>query len=178
MDNIFDISSLSLPEIKFYLYYDNDGNILELLDYKKDNGNYIEVSEQFVVEFRESGKEFHSYSLEIDDKPKIIKKLENVQIGQLFKILTMNSLADFIISVTSTKMIFKIREFDPYSNISDNFEHFFFIVDNNDLNFLKKTVIIKHKDLKQGYELDYNFILRDESILTKKYFESYGLSYD
>ena len=89
MENFFDLSAIKLPEIKFYLYYDNNGNIIELLNYKKDSSNYVEVSEEFVTEFRESGKELYSYTLKIDDRPKVVKRLENIQIGKLFKILTL-----------------------------------------------------------------------------------------
>jgi hypothetical protein len=178
MENFFDLSTIKLPEIKFYLYYDNNGNIIELLNYKKDSSNYIEVSEQFVTEFRESGKELHSYSLKIDDSPKVVKRLENIQIGHLFKILTTDDSADFLICINNSRILFKIKNFDFYSNLAENFKHFFFIVDKNNLQFLKKTVTINHKDLEQGYEVDHSFDFNKEVLLTRKYFESYGLVYE
>jgi hypothetical protein len=178
MENFFDLSAIKLPEIKFYLYYDNNGNIIELLNYKKDSSNYVEVSEEFVTEFRESGKELHSYTLKIDDRPKVVKRLENIQIGQLFKVLTTDPNADFLICIHNSRIIFKIKNFDFYSNLAENFKHFFFIVDKNNLHFLKRTVIINHKDLEQGYEVDHFFDFNKEILLTRKYFESYGLVYE
>lgn len=177
------INNIELPLIEFatqsfYLYYDDEGNITDLINYKKDQGNYIEVSENFVKEFRSSSKSITSYTIKLGNKVKLEKKIIERNLGSLLIIPEVSENTEVVIRIIDKFIKFGLSNADIYKTVTLSQSYSFYIVDSYNLNFIKDQIKISYTQLVNGYSYLYKFNKEKELIVTKKYFDSYGLKYE
>jgi len=169
---------VEFPIHKFYLYYDEEGNITDLLNYKKDMGNYVEVTEEFVTEFRSSSKSITSYTIKVGNNVKLEKKQVERNLGSYLIISETTELTEVVILVTNNNIKFSLSNVEVHRTFSLNQSYNMYIVDSYNLNFVKATIKIMHDQLVAGYVYPYNLDKEKELIVTKKYFDSYGIKYE
>jgi len=177
------VNDIILPKVEFltqvfYLYYDDNGNITDLVNYKKDTGNYIEVSEDFVIEFRSNSKSITSYNIKVGNNVKLEKKQVERNLGVYLVIPELNETTEVEILVKDNYIKFRLSNVQVYKTFNLNQMYNMYIVDSYNLNFVKETIKIMHEQLVEGYVYPYNFDKEKELIVTKKYFDSYGIKYE
>lgn len=172
------LEPIELLKTNFYLYYDKEGHITDLLNYKKEGQDYIEVTEDFVTEFRESNKELTNFKVEIGSNFKISRIVNEVQLGSLIKVNKTINNPEILIKVTKTSLSFKLLISELYNtmNLTDIFN--FYIVKKDNMNFLVSIIAIKYSNLIKGHKIRYSFNNEEEVIVTIKYFNSYGIVYE
>jgi hypothetical protein len=177
MNNEIILEPIILPTQVFYLYYNNEGYITELLNYKKDTGNYIEVSDEFVVSFRESNKDLSNFKVEIDNSCRIIRNDNLYNQRFYFIIYETDDITDLVILIGKKELLFTLSSNLGY-NLQDSATFSFYIVSKINPNFLLVNIPIKYGDLKKGYRFKYKFDNQKEIITTVKYFNSYKIKYE
>lgn len=176
--NEIELPLIEFPSQSFYLYYDDEGNITDLVNYKKDSGKYIEVTEDFVKEFRAGSKSITSYVIKLGNKVKLEKKLIEKSLGSFLIINEFKGNPEIIITITSKTIKFGFSNPEVYKNMSLSQIYTFYIVENCNLNFIKAKVKISYEQLVVGYTHLHKFNKNEELIVTKKYFDSYGIKYE
>jgi len=177
------INEIELPLVEFskqmfYLYYDDKGNITDLVNYKKDTGNYVEVTEEFVKEFRSSSKSITSYIIKLGNEIKLEKKLIDRTLGSLLIVSELNENSEVIITVTNKTIKFGVSNPELYNKLNLSQTYIFYIVDSHNLNFIKEQIKISFRQLIAEYVHLHKFNKNKELIVTKKYFDSYGIKYE
>jgi hypothetical protein len=166
---------LQLPKNVFYLYFDQDGNITDLLNYKKDIGTCIEVSEDFVTEFRQSGKSIQSFRVKIGDDFKLEQRvIKNTSL--FFQLIELNNESTVQVRINSSTLQF-IKS-HSFIVIPNDYVYTFYIVDKINYNFLKHVINIQCDQMLCGFDYEYAYDKNNESILVKKNAESYGIVYE
>lgn len=177
MNNEIILEPIILPTQEFYLYYNDEGYITGLLNYKKDTGNYIEVSEDFVVNFRESNKDLSNFKVEIGNNYKISRIVSTHKQGVYYKIQDTGPIADLVIVIDKKGLLFTLQDSLEY-DLKDNDSFPFYIVSKTNPNFLLANISIKYSSLKKGYRFKYKLDLENEVITTIKHFNSYSINYE
>lgn len=168
---------IELPEQFFYLYYNDEGYITDLLNYKKENGNFIQVTEDFVIDFRASNKELTNFKVEIGNNFKITRIAPQNKKAVYYRILDENTISDIVITVYDKHLHFRLSPSAVYSNDSKDIFHFY-VISKSNMNFLFANIAVKYEDLLKGYDYKYIFHKDNELIVTAKYFDSYTINYD
>jgi len=176
--NKIKLPSIELPSQTFYLYYDDKGSITDLTNYKKDIGNYVEVTEEFVKEFRSSSKSITSYTIKLGNEVNLEKKLIERDLGSFIIISQVNRNPEVIITITEKFIKFELSNLEVHKKIKLFQTYTFYIVDSSNLNFIKEQIKISYEQLLMGYVYFYKFYKNKELIVTKKFFESYGIKYE
>jgi hypothetical protein len=169
---------IEIPKTKFYLYYNSQGNLTGLYNYKKDNESYIEVDEGFYSNFIETGKELSNYKIELTSNSSYIKKNDTKKHGHLLIIDRLISDPDILITVKKKSLLFTIQPVAFINKMNTNTKVVFYIVDKNNLNYLKNTIVCSIEQIIQGFEYKYSFDKNNEYLVTRKTFEKYGIIYE
>lgn len=174
---------ITLPKVEFvpsafYIYYNDEGNITDILNYKKKEGKYVEVSEDFINEFRSSNKDINFYTLKIDNTIKLEKKPNLIRFDSMSIVNDANSNAECLILVSKNNLNFKLLYPEVNKKINNDKQYKFYIVDSRNLNFLKDTIYLTNDQIIAGYNYAYCFDREKEIIVTKRYFDSYGIIYE
>lgn len=175
---IIELPPLVLAPNHFYLYYTEEGDIISLTNEKLSEGNYIQVSEKFVIDFLESKKEIRNFKVKISDQVRLEQKLVNVRQNYDYYIIPHNLDARLTITINKSNIKFKLNNFEKTFVVNDKRIYNFYIVDKGNLNFLKKTVSLTLNNLIKGIKVEYKFNLKSDVIATMREFDSYGLVYD
>jgi hypothetical protein len=178
MINDIELPLIDFPKQSFYLYYDDEGNITDLVNYKKDIGNYVEVTEDFVKEFRSSSKSITSYTIKLGNNIKLEKKLVERNLGSFLIIPETKELTELSILVTNKVIKFSFSNAEIHKKVSLSENYNFYIVSSHNLNFIKSTIKVSYNQLVKGYVHLHKFNKDKELIVTKKYFDSYGMQYE
>jgi hypothetical protein len=176
-----ELPPLILSPNNFYLYYNDEGDILALTNEKLDDGNFIEVSEKFVIDFVESKKEIKNFKVKISDRVRLEQK--KVLVRNSYDVLVVNPIHDpssvkLLITVTGTCLHLKLNNFEDSFIVNESKVFVFYVASCKNLNFLKFTFKATLRELLDGIEIVYNFDMSNEVIVTLNEFESYGLVYD
>jgi len=177
MNNNIELEKVEFSKQSYYLYYDDNGKITDLLNYKKEFGSYVELSEKFVVDFRSSGKSLESYTIKIGKNIRLERKTIERGIGT-FYIVSERKDADVIISVSKKALKFKLSKTLNHKIMNQDNVYKFYIVSTDNLNFLKEVIKIKHSQLIKGYKISYIFNKNNDVLITSKLFDSYGINYE
>lgn len=175
---VIELPPLVLSPNNFYLYYTEEGDIVSLTNEKMEEGNYIQVSEKFVIDFLESKKEIRNFKVKISDQISLEQKVSNVKNNYDYYIIPVNSNAKLIINIHHSNLFLKIKDFEKAFVVQDNRIFNFTIVDQKNLNFVKKVFGFTLDELIKGVKVNYKFNIKKELIVTMKEFDSYGLIYD
>jgi hypothetical protein len=175
---VINLPPLVLSPNNFYLYYNEDGDILSLTNEKLSDGNYIEVSEKFVIDFLESKKEIRNFKVRISDQVKLEQK--NIESKNHFNFIVIreNKNAKLLITVKPDSLIFCLQNFEKTFVINDKRHYGFAIVSDSNLNFVKKILGFTLDQLMNGITIDYRLEKGKDILITTKEFESYGIIYD
>lgn len=175
---VITLPPLVLAPNNFYLYYTETGDIISLTNEKLPEGNYIQVSEKFVIDFLESKKEIRNFKVKISDQVRLEQKFNDVKYNYDYYIIPYNANAKLTVSINKTNLKFKLNKFEKTFVVNDKRIYDFYIVDKKNINFLKKTISFTLNDLIKGVKVDYKFNTEIELISTMKEFDTYGLIYD
>jgi hypothetical protein len=178
---IIELPPLTLRPNNFYLYYNEQGDILSLTNEKLSEGNYIEVSEKFVVDFVESKKEIKNFKVKISDRIQLEQK--SVTVKNFYDLCVINKVSNsdsvnLLITVSKGSLTFKLNNFESSFIVNDKRIYKFFVTDSSNLNILKKSIELTLDNLKSGKKVKYNFDKNTDVIVTVKEFDSYGIIYD
>jgi len=172
---IIELPPLVLAPNNFYLYYTEDGDITSLTNEKLSEGNYIQVSEKFVIDFLESKKDIKNFKVKISDQVSLEQKQNSIKNNYDFLIIGYSEESKLTITINNTSLNFQLNDFETTFVVKDTRTYSFAIVNQKNLNFVKKVVNFTLKDLVNGVGLDYAFDLKNELLVTKKEFDSYGI---
>lgn len=175
---VIDLPPLVLSPNNFYLYYNEEGDILSLTNEKLPSGNYIEVSEKFVIDFLESKKEIRNFKVKISDQVKLEQK--DIESRNYFNLVLIkeNKDAKLLITIKDDSLFFCLQNFEKTFVINDKRQYGFAIAVESNLNFVKCIFGFTLDQLMDGVKIDYKFDKEKEILITTKEFESYGIVYD
>lgn len=163
------------PPNIYFVYYDDEGNITDITNEKKGIGNYLEKSHNDVIEFLDGKKHISNFQIKIlEGQSKIFQKSRSKSIYKDLFIIEENIKAECLVKIGPKHLVIKA------STITDNDNRTlkFFIVDSKNLNFLIKTITVSFDDLNLGKKIAFNFDIKKHKIVTKKFFNSYGIIYN
>jgi hypothetical protein len=175
---IIELPPLVLSPNNFYLYYTEDGDIISLTNEKMTEGNYIQVSEKFVIDFLESKKEIRNFKVKISDQVRLEQKISDIKNNYDYYIIPYSTNAKLTVNVHNTNLKFKLNNFEKTFVVNDKRTYSFAIFDQRNLNFVKKVAKFTLNELLKGVKVDYRFDVKKELVATLKEFDSYGLVYD
>lgn len=180
------MTPLYIPPTDYFVYYNSStGEILAVTSEVLDNyENKLTVTYDEVVDFLNGKKRFLDYAVIVtlnSANPTIVFKHDNYEVKtNLFvNIELSNTDADLVVTWDNinAQWIFNFDnsiEANPLSVLN------FFIVKENDFNFLIRTIKISMKDLLLGsvcipFETEYERNISNISMITKMAFNTYGL---
>ena len=162
----------------FYVYYDNNNNIYSITNEKKESGNFVETTEALVKDFLEGKKDYKNFKVKGSRNKQFVENTVHVKsVYKDFSVITAcETTPELAVSIKDKKIVFKINP--DITGYSGNLQ--FFIVDKNDYNWLFETLEVSLEDIQlHGIvekSLNYNF--ENIAILTKNFFNSYGIVND
>lgn len=175
---VIELPPLVLSPNNFYLYYNDDGDIISLTNEKLTEGNFIQVSEKFVIDFVESKKEIKNFKVKISDQVHLEQKDIIVKNNYNFVIVKDFKQAQCTIQIQKSNLKFQLHNFEKTFAVNNKKIYQFFIVKKNNLNFICKEFSCKMSQLIKGIKFPYKFDANSEIVVTSGEFESYGLFYD
>jgi hypothetical protein len=184
-----DVEEISKIDPNMYLYHNNLGEITALSNIKPEAGDYLEVPKEKLVDFLSGKKNISRYKIDyfkFKDKDNTPSK-GNVFIPKdlIYTIPFIKKEDSVDVLVTHSK-----REELWYFSLSDNAKalvqsqnldktYQFFVIKDEDLNFLISTIEIRGSDLLSDKSVPFSAPIEKHvynvSIVTTKDFESYGL---
>ena len=171
------LAMFSAPNM-FYVYYDDDNNIYSITNEKKDSGNFIETTEALVKDFLEGRKDYKNFKVKGGGSKQFVENQVYVKsVYKDFSVITpCESTPDLALSIKDSKIIFKINL--DITGYSGNLQ--FFIVDKNDYNCLFETLDLNLEDIQLhgSVEKSLNYDVENIAIITKNFFNSYGIIND
>lgn len=162
------------PPNIFYVYYDDDGNLISITNEKKQVGNYVEKLFDDVKDFLNGDKQLTNFQIKIiNGSTKISKKIESRPVYKDLIVIDDCLSADLTVMINEGVLTFKLH--DNIVSNQDNRNFKFYIVDKQNLNFLLKTCTVSFNDLKVGKRVMFKFDRYRHRIVTKKVFDTYGI---
>ena len=162
----------------FYVYYDDDNNIYSITNEKKTSGNFIEATESLVKDFLEGRKDYKNFKVRGGANTHFVEnKIDVKSVYKDFSVIThCDTSPDLAVSIKNNKIIFKIKS--EISGYSGNLQ--FFIVGKNDHNCLFDTIDLDLEDIQLhgSVEKPLNYDANSIDIITKNFFNSYGIVND
>lgn len=171
------LTMFAAPNI-FYVYYDDNYNIYSITNEKKDSGNFVETTEALVKDFLEGRKDYKNFKVKGSSNKQFVEN--QVHVKSVYKdflvIMPSKTTPDLALSISDNKIIFKINS--DISGYSGNLQ--FFIVNKNDYNCLFETLDLNLEDIQLhgSIEKPLNYNFENIAILTKNFFNSYGIVND
>jgi len=158
----------------WFVYYDERGNILAITNEKKPEGNFVEVSEDLVLDFLTGKKNYLNFTIKGQD---VFEERPITKVSHYKDLLVVgdDANAEFRIKVLDNQIHFVLK-----SEIKDQYQHSgtlqFFIVDKHDHNFLLETMNVKMEELVSlGVILPFAYDMGKVDIITRSFFNSYGI---
>jgi hypothetical protein len=159
---------------KFFVYYDEEGNILSITNEKKTQGQYLEVEESEVQDFLNGSKSFSQFKIHSLTTGNKGIKLAADTFDLVYKdFCYVLSNKESEVDVIHNSNI-KSWEVKLSSNLVPT-KMEFFICKNEDVNFLIRTFTVNQKNNIVKFESNLENDINDLIVLTKKVYNSYGL---
>lgn len=172
-----EIISYVPPPYKFYVSFDDDGNIVAVGTEIKENYNSIETTFDLIEDFFNGKKSFNNFKITLtNDKTRLVENKKPDYLRDFFIIDELNLKADLVIKVRNNEIEFKLK--DSIVGLDDNFTKNFYIVNKSNYNFLYKTISLTTDQMKKGKKIDYDFNVDTSALVTLKIFNTYGIVYD
>ena len=163
---------------KFFVYHDEEGNILSITNEKRPSGNYIEAEESEIEDFLNGSKDFTKFKIQsLSSGSKQIKLASDTStlVYKDFYIVNESEGNEHVILTHNSKT----RSWDiQLKNDAQLLEFDFYICKKDNLNFLIRTIKVPPKKMfsilfeNSIEEKVDNFI-----ILAKRIHKSYGIKY-
>jgi hypothetical protein len=187
------LASISVPTLDlYYVYFDEAGNINSITNEKKHESALSFVMFEFsrIEKFFNGTDNFINYKVSLADKdtPVLIKKVEEAGANINFLKTIDNPRADNSVLVVEWNLIDKAWNFyipkkhkEQLLVLGINVTLLFFITIKNNMNFIIRSVSIDTKELLESdivtipWTTTKEANISDISIITKKFFDSYGL---
>ena len=163
---------------KFFVYYDDEGNITAITNEKRSSGKYLEADELEVADFLNGTKDFSRFKITSLTSGKKEIKLANDKFSLVYK--------DFYIVDNSTEN----EQVTIYHNSKNNLWNIkingnlqllnfnFYICKKDNFNFLVREINVPAKRSFSTSFLSDIELKKDFTILVKRAYESYGIIYE
>jgi hypothetical protein len=163
---------------KFFVYYDDDGNITAITNEKRPSGNFLETDESEILDFLNGSKDFTKFKItSLSSGTKQIK-LATESTSLIYK--------DFYIvgKANDTEQVLIFHDvFNSCWNISldsqaKQVDFSLYICKKENLNFLIREIKVPaRKNVLIPFDLDIEKNISNLMILVKKIHQSYGIKY-
>lgn len=163
---------------KFFVYYDDDGNITSITNEKKSSGEYIEADESEVQDFLNGSKDFTKFkisSLSSGTKQIKLASDNSILVYKDFYIVNKSKGDEQVIIECNTKDFCWNIKLNDKAQLLD---FSFYVCKKDNLNFLIREVKVP---AKQTFSIPFDSNLENKIneliVLTKQVHKSYGLNY-
>lgn len=161
---------------KFFVYYDDEGNILSITNEKQKEGQFLEVEEKEVQDFLNGSKPFTQFKIHnLTTGNKGIKLATDTSSLVYTDFCYVQSDVEGDVNVTHNS-IDKCWEIKLNYNLSPK-KMEFFICKNDDINFLIRKILVDQKNNVVKFESTLEDDIDNLTVLTKKVYSSYGLKH-
>lgn len=183
-----DFAMHGLPIAKtFYVCYRKDGTISAIANTKPVVEDYLEVSENRVLDFLKGKRDYSRYRIEHFKQDKLPEKTDDLSVKNnlLYRVPTVDKTSDVSVVVehdvkNSCWNVYITKEGSSQLN-SMNLESIFdfYITKYNDPHFLISSLKVSGHDLESGVSLPFSEDLEKDlnqvSVFVPKNFKSYGV---
>ncbi len=159
---------------KFFVYYDDEGNITSVTNENRAQGKYLEVEEEEVKDFLNGSKSFTQFKIHsLTSGNKGIKLATDTTdlVYKDFCFVSPKEDSDVDVIHDSINRAWEIKL--NARLVPTKME--FFICKNEDINFLIRTFIVDQKSNTVKFESNVENNINNLIVLTKKVYDSYGL---
>lgn len=163
---------------KFFVYYDEEGNITSITNEKRSSGDFIEAEENEISDFLNGSKDFTKFKIQsLGSGTKQIKLTTETSISiykDFYEISKATGKEQVIIFHNSKKSSWDIKLDDQAKLV----EFSFYICKKDNLNFLFREIKVPAKKISSiPFIVDLEEHNEDFIVLTKKIHDSYGIDY-
>jgi hypothetical protein len=159
---------------KFFVYYDDEGNILSITNENRAQGKYLEVEEEEVKDFLNGSKSFTQFKIHSLTSGNKGIKLASETTDLVYKdfcFVSPNEEGEVNVTHNSNTNSWEIKLNSKL--VPTKME--FFICKNEDVNFLIRTFVVDKKFNVVNFESNLEKNINSLIVLTKKVYNSYGL---
>ena len=163
--------------IKYFVYYDDNGNIYTITNEKKSEGNFLEVDDFEVTDFLTGVKDFAKFKIQTLVSGK--KKIEEASVVHEQLVYKDFCLIGFdnpqpemqiMHDTNNEKWSFSVPNGSKVATTE------YYICKSTDFNFLVRTIKVPPvENYSIKFETDYELTLDSIILLTKKIYKSYGI---
>lgn len=172
-----------VPNNTRFLYYNVDGFITSILNYKNESMPYLEVPFEKVKDFISGKKDYSRFKIDYFQLPNISIDVDNeVQSFHLYFVPALTD-SNVQLKITHTDSSWKFEtSLDGKAIINQrnsDYVYKFYVTKNNDMNLLIRIIEISSSDLLNGTQISFESELEKNlsnvSIVVNKIFYSYGI---
>lgn len=162
---------------KFFIYYDNDGNITSVTNEKKAEGAYLETDESEITDFLNGSKDFTKFKISSLSSGTKQIKLSTEPTNLVYKDFFIVDKSNGKEQITITHNL-KTNSWNLVVNSEELFNFTFYICKNDNLNFLVRKIDIPAKKVFTVPFIDsLEYKVNEILVLANISYKSYGLIY-